>query len=123
MLIEPLTWLEVYRCNMNSIMYDDYGTTKTSDDEIVIDQKLFDWVNDSKRYLNSGYMYSADYDDIEWSQGWSNNIASDRYLCLFSPTWMNESVLKDSRHASDEDPAKMTIREMKDSKLRSFMAG
>ena len=118
MLIEPLTWLEVYRCNMNSIMYDDFGTTKTSDDEIVIDQKLFDWVNDSKRYLNSGYMYSADYDYTKWSQLWAGTISLDNWLCIFSPTWMNESVLKGNRHASDEDPAKMTVREMKDSKLR-----
>ena len=118
MLIEPLTWLEVYSNNLNSIMYEDYRTTKTSDDEVTVDQKLFDWVNDSKRYLDSGYMYSADYDYAKWGRLWGGTIALDSWLCIFSPTWMNESVLKEYRHATGEDPIEMTVREMKDSKLR-----
>ena len=118
MLIEPLEWAQLYFSNLNETMYDDKGTLTTTDDKVTIDQKLIDWINDSKYYLNQGLMFSAANEHVKWGTQWDDTIAGDDWLCLFSPTWMNEWMLKDYRHAADEDPKEMSVREMKDSKLR-----
>lgn len=73
MLIEPVAWASLYTSNLNEKMYDDNGTLTTTDDIVTIDQKLFDWINDSKNFLNNNYMLSAEASYLKWGQDWGKN--------------------------------------------------
>ena len=85
MMLGPDDWFRTYSNNMSAKMWD--GS------KITVDKALFDWVADTKEYVDEGYIFSAASGYGLWGADWGPAMAGEDNLCVFSCPWFTDFCL------------------------------
>jgi len=78
-------WFRVYQNNLSSKMY--------VNGEITIDKQLFQWVKDTKKFVEDGYVVSTADNYGLWGEEWGKEQGRNRALCVFSCPWFTDFCL------------------------------
>jgi hypothetical protein len=85
MLIGTDDWFRVYQNNLDTKMY--------NGSEITVDKQLFQWIVDTKQYVDDGYVVSTKDTFGLWGEDWGKEMAKDNALCVFSCPWFTDFCL------------------------------
>ena len=85
MLIGTDDWFRVYQNNLDAKMYD--GSKAT------IDKQLFQWVVDTKNFIDLGYVVDTKSSYGLWGEDWGKEMSKENALCVFSCPWFTDFCL------------------------------
>ena len=85
MMLGPDDWFRTYSNNISKKMWDG--------DKITVDKQLFQWVADTKEYLDAGYIHSAAAGFGLWGADWGPAQGEMYNIAVFSCPWFTDFCL------------------------------
>ncbi|MCR5461595.1 MAG: hypothetical protein K6E87_00865 [bacterium] len=78
-------WFRVYQNNLSAKMY--------NGSEITIDKQLYQWIIDTKQFVDDNYIKSTADTYGLWGEDWGKAQGGEQCLCVFSCPWFTDFCL------------------------------